>query len=230
MIPTVHHPWMERATWEIARTDDCSAGGLGSLLNLDKNWLIWIDLELDEQKQFHWVCPKSNLFDLKKSDTHGPSLSEIIPQVAGRDVIFNVRALDTQSADAIVDALGKRTNDIGIASPSQNFLKELRKKRPLWLYASDFSTWGKLKLYSMLGIETAVDLWPDFFVGSFASGGMNQITERAAKEIFRRKKILILESDDVAVPREIKPYLRGILTTRPKSFSHDTFFGEMGAK
>ncbi len=231
-----NNPLMQRRFWIVARlpAHQCSQAGLQDLLTLDETWLIWLDLQPDTHHELHVVCPASELFALDPSLPSGPALSEVLQELKNRSVIFNLRALDRTFSDSFLktirDWAGTKT-DIGVASPSQNLIRDLRKREPDWLFASDSSTWSKLKLFSAFGIESTVDLWPDFFVASANSAGANSFTLKSAREIQERQKILLLQlDDDFNFPADWKPFVRGVLTTRPKKFPADTFFREMGAK
>ena len=50
-------------------------------------------------------------------------------------------------------------------------------------------------MFATMGIETAADLWPDFFVASGDSTDPNFFSLSGAKEILRRKKVIVLEWD-----------------------------------
>lgn len=230
----VDHPWMKEAAWRVARLapDHCDAAGLDDLLALDANWVVWIDLQPTAENGFKIVCPAKPFEMGPASD--GPLLKAIVEKLAAKPVIFNVRALDPGSAGRFLDELTGFTDkkrDVGIASPSQSLLRTLRKRRPDWLYAADASTWAKLKIFSTIGIESAADLWPDFFVASSEKQDPGFFSLAAAKEISRRKKVILLEWDGTTpIPEPWKENLRGILTYRPKKFSPDIFFPEKGAK
>ena len=226
------HPFMDGHPWRVARLDPahCDEAGIDNLMSL-KDWVLWIDVQPSGADEFKIVCPAEPL-ELGPSAT-GPPLQAVVERLAAKHVIFNVRAIDASAADKFLNSLAgfsDKKSDVGIASPSQSFLRTLRKRRPDWLYAADSSTWAKLKMFSTMGIETAADLWPDFFVASFDSSAPNFFSLAGAKEILRRKKVVLLEWDGVTpIPEPWKENLQGILTYRPKKVSVDTFFSEKGA-
>lgn len=228
------HPWMEKPHWLLARLapEDCSQIALENLLELDNSWWIWIDVQ-PQGDQLEMVCPMSNIFELSTKIRRGPKLQRVLPMLAKRGVIFNMRTIDTSVTTPLLNLLQAwdKKSDVGIASTSQAFLRDLRKKRPDWLFAGDASTWTKLKFFASFGVEATVDLWPDFFVASLNDEDPNYFTKTTAEEIAHRKKVVVLELDDhTTIDASWKPSIRGILTTRPKNFSADTFFVKTGAE
>ena len=228
------HPWMQKRTWLLARMspEDCSQVALQQLLELDEKWTIWLDVQ-PFGESLEVVCPTSRIFELSSEIKRGPKLERVIPLLQKRGVVFNVRTIDTSVTSPflqLVQAWDKKS-DVGIASSSQSFLRDMRKKRPDWLFAGDASTWTKLQFFSSFGVESALDLWQDFFVASSRSDEPNFLTGPAAKEIALRKKVLILELEEQkAIGASWQPLIRGVLTTRPKNFSADTFFIKTGAE
>jgi hypothetical protein len=232
------HPWMNGSPWRLARLapTPCDQGALGELLRLDEAWKIWLDVRQNPMHDWTIVCPEHPFaLDGAGRQPEKPlRLKDVLGQLRNRGVIFNVMALDMPAANSFLQTIeswaGKR-EDIGIASPVQSLLRELRKKRPEWLFAADSSTWTKLKMYSGFGIETAVDLWPDFFIASDDPAAPNFFSIPAANEIARRNKALLLEWNGISeIPPPEKERLQGILTTRPKNFPVDAIFTKMGAK
>lgn len=228
------HPWMDKKHWLVARLSpqDCSQMALEQMLELGPEWMIWVDVQPDDQLELHTVCPESKLFEVKSPAKRGPKLTQILPLIKDRDVIFNLRATDVSAGTPFLKLLDgwQDQKHIGIASASQGLLRDLRKKRAEWLFAADASTWTKLKFFEAFGIEAAVDLWPDFFVASQDNNEPNFFDHKAAHEIDRRKKVLLLELNNDDVDPSVREELRGVLTTRPKNFSADTFFKKIGAE
>lgn len=228
------HPWMQKKHWLIARLspEDCSQMALEQLLELGSEWMIWIDVQPDADLAFSVVCPEKQLFEVRSPASKGPKLTQILPLLKSRDVIFNLRATDISASTPFLKLFDHWEDQkrIGVASASQGLIRDLRKKRAEWLFAADASTWTKLKFAEAFGLETAVDLWADFFVASPDSNEPNFYDQKAAREIARRKKILVLELNDDNVDPLWREHLGGILTTRPKNFSADTFFKKIGAE
>lgn len=148
-----------------------------------------------------------------------------------RAVILNVHAKDNIHTDEFLEILkawAPEKTDIGIGSGSQAWARDIRKKHPEWVYVADASSWGRLKFFASLGIETAIELWPDVFVADLNPDDPNFYTGATTYELKRRGKIVLLDWDGQkpAAP-EWKKTLRGILTKRPKNPAIDTFLGEM---
>ena len=228
------HPWMDKKHWLLARLSpkDCSQVALEQMLELGPEWMIWIDVQPTEQLELNMVCPEKHLFEIKSPAKQGPKLAQVLPLLKNRDVIFNLRATDVSAGTPFLKLFDdlKDQKHIGVASASQGLLRDLRKKRAEWLFAADASTWTKLKFFGAFGVQTAIELWPDFFVASQEAAEPNAYDQTAAIEINRRKKVLLLELDSDDVDPMWREQLRGILTTRPKNFSADTFFKKTGAE
>lgn len=229
------HPWMDRAHWLAARLapEDCSQIALEQLLELGDQWFVWVDVQPDQTRQFQLVCPEKKIFEIRAPVAKGPTLTRVLPLLKKHGVIFNLRTTDQTETNAFLKLLDgwDDKKDVGLASPSQSIIRDLRKQRPQWMFAADAATWTKLKFFAAFGIETTVDLWPDFFVASQDPDEPSGFTKRTAAEIDRRGKIVMLElNDDDKIDPSWKEHIRGILTTRPKNFSADTFFKKIGAK
>lgn len=232
------HPWMTRGPWLIARLapEDCSQMALEQLLELDESWLIWVDVQSNPTQGFDVVCPLNEIFETRSETKRGPHLEHVLPLLKKRGVILNVRSSNPSIETPFLKTLDEwddKKTDIGIAGVSQSVLRDLRKQRPQWLFASDASTWTKLKFFAMFGIPSVVEVWPDFFVASLNPDDPNFYDAATAKEISRRKKVMVLnigDADPNAIRTSIKENVRGILTTRPKNFQPDTFFKKTGAE
>jgi hypothetical protein len=224
-----HHAWMQKPFWKIAQLEptNCTDAGVKELLTLDPSWMIWIDVSLDHNNQWHLICPAKTLFSVQMATDTQPLLAPLLPLLAARAIIFNVHALDSSYGAGFIRTLGDWTDkkvDIGIATASQSLVRDLRKKQPEWLFAADGATWSKLKLFTAFHMESVADLWADFYVASFEEDAPNSFSLETAREIMRRKKVLILEWNESPISPEMKNVVRGVLTKRPKSFSDDTFF------
>jgi hypothetical protein len=226
------HPWMSLKTWKVIRLDDahCDTGGFKKMVEENRDAFIWVDLRLTDVT-WQMICPQKKLFELDKNAPLGPSLEDALSYVKNRAVIFNVHAKDSLHTDEflkIIKDWAPEKNDLGMASGSQAWLRDIRRKHPEWVYVADISSWGKLKLFASFGIETAIDLWPDIFVASLNQDEPNQFTGPTGLELARRQKVLLLDWDgDTPSAPEWKPTLRGILTKRPKNPAIDTFLQKM---
>jgi hypothetical protein len=230
--PISTHPWAQMKPWKVVRltSDTCDVKGLKNLISTNPKAFIWLDVRRSAT-QWEIVCPEKTLYEIVKEQPSSFTLEQALPLVKNQGVIFNGRVREPLSSGEFLRILTEWApdkTDIGIASASQGWLHDLRKKRPQWMFAADVATWTKLKLFSMIGAEPALELGADFFVTSLSPNDPNAFTAASAKEIARRKKPLLLEWDGEGEPSaEWSPSVHGILTKRPKNSSIDTFLQKM---
>ena len=235
------HAWMNVKTWKIIRLDEkhCETHAFRTLLEENPDAFVWVDLRRTDVT-WQTICPDKRLFELDREAPLGPTLDDVLLISKKRAVIFNVHIKDShftaEFLKIITDAWPGKT-DLAMASPSQAWLRDIRKKHPEWMYVADVASWGKLKFMDSIRLPTIVELWPDIFVASLNPEEPNTFTLSTATEIVRRKKVLLVdwdgetpadpEWDQRSMIGGTNVRLRGILTKRPKNPAIDTFLQKM---
>lgn len=201
IVPVANHPWMKMHPWKVVEPAPCT-------VLKDKSEIAWIPLHLKNFEDWYWQC----------SDGKTMAIQDVLKAYGDQNVMFDLFGKDASGGIPLMDATKawSESHHIAIISTSQNLLRKIRQQRPQWLFGGDSATWVKLKAFEPLYIETILDVWQDFFIGTETLDRYNTLDSRTVAELKRRKKILLVETTD-GHPIADSSLYDGTLTKRPKT-------------
>ena len=151
-----------------------------------------------------------------------PSLDEVLARFPDRFFVLSFQDYKEGGDDLIVNAIEKANagDRVLIASPEDGVLKDLRKKRPKWVFGTSQAQATVMLMLSELGLEAAAGLGGDVFVGPTAQGAsLFKLSEKIAREL-RRRKMKIVLGPAVDADQALKwkdDGIEGIVTRDPSS-------------
>lgn len=153
-----------------------------------------------------------------KTSTKILYLEEFLKEFGKNKLLINILSVKKSDLDGLVKLLDKYVDQerIIINSPSFNVIKQIRKLKPLWLYAADGNTLAKLHLFSSLFLEPMLTMDSDMFIAPMKSKTYASLNKQALSEIKRRKRKAILMIDQQNP--EILPNFDGVFTEKPSQF------------
>ena len=117
-------------------------------------------------------------------------LAEALAKVKLTDVLFDVEAGVPEDLDNLVDIVNNSgIKRVGIRAASQRAARHLRKKSPQWVFAADDASLLRLRMFTSLYLEPAIDFWPDFAMTD--AGEVNVLGAREVAELHRRLKRVV---------------------------------------
>ena len=155
-------------------------------LNLEN--LKTVNVWMSEDGKKWWISDKGP-FDISDSQIEKPKDAIPIDEYNGvkPSMLFILRfSADRYAMNTFLNELTNfELNQVLMASPSDNTLKNLRSLEPRFFYAPTIKTLLKWAIYSRLFIEQVYDPKADFiFIDNKVD---NMLNERLLKEIKRRK-------------------------------------------
>ena len=172
------HPWFQQTEWVFqtpAKADLC-----GSVSGWPPN-LKWV-IQLTHNRE-QWLGPCDETFD------------QTLSRLKGKHLLFKIAAHESMALngwlDQLITALEHAGVEAAVWAPSQKIARYLRHREPGWLFAADSGALLRLHLFTSLGIESAMDFWPDFVVASAKSDDGSVLSAREEAELHRRHRRVI---------------------------------------
>ena len=171
------HKWFENTEWRIWNPPGCVPGPAPN---------GWIRAITVHSKNGEWL------------DECGQPVAESIKDAS--DVLLIVKATETELLDKLVENVGAfdRTKRFAVAAEAQRVARSLRHKAPQWIFAADSASLMRLRLFSGLWIETAIDFWPDFVIAT--SSGSHAFEPRMRQELTRRGRRIVWQGEAAPYP------------------------------
>jgi glycerophosphoryl diester phosphodiesterase len=154
-----------------------------------KGWVGYTDYKDLENLDaaYNWK-DSSGAFAYRGQGAKIPTLKELLARYPERRFILNFRdykpGLDTKIADAIDEA--KAGNRVLIQSEQNGLLKDLREKKPEWLFGTSYAQITQLMLLLPLGLEAYAPIKGDVFVSEIARSGRTLVSDDVIQEMHRR--------------------------------------------
>lgn len=148
-----------------------------------------------------------------------PKLKDVLERYPGRRLVLNFRDYRPGIDDRIITLIdeAKAGDRVLIQSEQDGILKDLREKRPLWLFGTSQARVTQLRMLTALGLEAMAPLKGDVYVSEVRRGGNELLDDSVITEIHRRRmKILVGPVDDRAEAEALLARgVDGIITRRP---------------
>lgn len=196
--------------------------GIDVNISLDGVWFAFPYQNLESKTRPSEVVELTNWSELSKANlvnTSGqtfriPTLEEILKIFSTQPLLINVLCKYPAQMNSLVQVLDpdNRSQRFLIQSPYATALREIRKRRPLWLFGMDPSSVIRFLFMNSLYLEPVTDLNADVFVAPLRIDHTMIFQPRVVAEVLRRKKRLLLETDNPEIPEDLKPHLFGIMT------------------
>jgi glycerophosphoryl diester phosphodiesterase len=202
-------------------------------LSKDRNWVVLPSahigdfsntdgyvrmLSLKELQQLQWSVSEGS-----PKPSPPITLTELLQQFSKTDLFLQVHSKDLVGMDQLIKILKPRarSGNLIVQSSHQGVMKRLKEAHPLILFGAGSASIGKASLLSSLYIESMAGLEPDLYLSPLQ--GPFQLGLRLAKEIRRRHKLLILQTNDFDSWKSspLRALSQGVLTSDPKLFSKE---------
>lgn len=202
------HVWFEQATWNILNVHTpaqlealCEAEDVDKLVP-SANWIITVPLRR-YQEEWRIPCKQPKL------------LGEFLKGQKHRDWILRLNTSDTWGLEKLIEVVApfEQNMRFGVIAESQKVSIFLRKKAPEWLYAADSASLLRFRMFQSLGIDTAMEFWPDFVIAGNSEN--MRLDAYGASELQRRQKRIIWNLEDGGPPPE-QISTQGIMTEAPQ--------------
>ena len=189
------HPWYKDQAWVIVPFDCEKAPEDGTIALLKIQPVTKQDWQVE--------C-KTGLQDL----------AGVIQKHSLKKIMFKLQTPEPPAAESLHHYIEKINLDleIGVWAAVAAVGRELRKKRPDWIFAFDSALALQFQTLNQLYLETWASLWADFWIEDTAQSSSFHLEGRARAEIIRRNKKIIAVDDGL---QELPKDAKGILTTRP---------------
>ena len=157
---------------------------------LPKSVIVWLPVSLN------------NLGELQVIDKSAgtKTLADAIRFFADRRMILSFLENRPGTAPRILEVLdaAKADDRILIHSPIDGTLKELREKRPRWLFGTSLALSTRLKMMASIGLEAAVPIENDILVIEQLPKRLSEASEEIIKDAHRRNLRVIAGPIDTA--------------------------------
>ena len=181
------------------------------------------DVDLEKlDAGFRFTKDQGQTFPFRGQGLKVLTLKELLAHFPERFFILNFQdykaGLDERILAVIDEA--KAGDRVLISSPEDGILRDLRARRPTWVFGTSQAQATVLLMLSELGLEAAAPIQGDVFVGPSAQGAsLFHLSDRIINEIHRRKmKIVLGPAVDGDQARQWRDEgLEGIVTRHPSS-------------
>lgn len=125
-----------------------------------------------------------------------PKLAELLARYPERRWILNFHDYRPGMAEKVVELVenAKAGDRSLIASPEDGFLRDMREKKPMWLFGTSQAQGTRLKMLDSIGLAPVVTLLGDVFVleSAMRRPSLYEVSDSIVAEIHRRKMKLII--------------------------------------
>ena len=175
--------------------------------------VIWADIHLDPSHQLV----------ASQGDGTTVGLKELLASQPSRRWILNFNGNRPGMPDAIVASIdeSKAGDRILVQSPEDGLLKELRERRPRWIFGTSRQQTTIMTMLSSIGLEAAAPVRGDVYVAEWEKRrGKIDLSKRVVDEIHRRRLRVIVGPVDEKAEADafIAKGVDGVLVSRPELF------------
>jgi hypothetical protein len=187
---------------------------LNQVAEISNDLILWIDI--------HPLDDGSLVAGNNDMDSVGaPSLDEVLSKFPNNRLILNFRANRPQVINVAIASIekAKANNRVLIQSPEEEFLKNMRETRPLWLFGTSQAQVTRMIMLAAIGLEAAAPLKGDLFVMETDANdkSMRRLDDAIIREVHRRKLKIFAGPVDAKEASQLRIRgLDGVLTTDPK--------------
>ena len=200
----------------------------------DNELFLYRDIELSKLTEGHgWIgyTPASEIRKLnagfKYKDKDGanpflqkkvsiPTLAEFLSRYPKRRLILNFCDNRPGLQEKIIDVVDRfhAGDRVLIQSDQEGLLKDLREKKPEWLFGSSLIRSTQLRMLASVGLASVAPLKGDVYVTEVQVSGNNMLTEPMLKELLRRKLVVFAGpvNDQPQARKLIQSGVSGLMT------------------
>lgn len=224
--PPHSHPFLGQHTHDVVayrvrpEAGTAAADHYEKLAKLAPQLILWIDIR--PRLDGTLVVAEETT---EAENPGAPLAADVIGRLPQNRMIVNFRGNRpglVEAAAKLIDE-AKASDRILIQSPEDGFLKDLREKKPLWLYGTSLAQVTQATMLASIGLEGLAPFRGDVVVmeASEREHLMDRLSDSLIQEIHRRKlKIFVVlnESDDNAegASKAWRRDIDGLLTRHPE--------------
>lgn len=180
--------------------------GLDLRLSRDGHWVLFGPDRLEAQTEVTGFPEEKTLEELRQLNMGYQdeqyrdqgltiiTLEEFLHAKSEGPLWLNIHVRYPEANHSLMKLLANRelSRDIIIHSPYRSAMRNLRKDRPLWLFAADSTSLDRMKFMSSLGLATLSDSWFDLVVLTDREP-LTAWPESMKKELLHRHKLFIFD-------------------------------------
>ncbi len=159
---------------------------LDELMKLPESIIVWIPVT-------HDPAPDQPELFVRVSSGESKPLSEVLQALPRRRLVLSFlehRPYTTERIFEVIDSAGA-ADRVLIHSPIDRLLKEIREKRPTWLYGTSHALSTRLKMMASIGLEAVVTITSDIVVIEQLPEKLSEFSPSVIADAHRRNLLVL---------------------------------------